>query len=971
MSVSIPQVSPNSNCPVQYFQLLAEQVDDYAIFLLDAEGIITSWNHGAEKIKCYKAEEAVGRYFGFLYSWQDQELGRPGFHLAQAREHGHYAEEAWRQRKDGSLFWAHVSITALHDSDGSMLGYAKVICDMTEQKQLEDQLRKKQQETEQILSVANAATWKWDSRSDTLTVSENFLQLLGFNGNGSEIGNTLNTWLQFIHPDDRAEAQEAFNDVIQRCPQRALTIEIRLRTADGGYRWFYSRADWQKESQGLPYVLMGVYVDAHEAHMAEEERDRLFKALEEQSRRFRAILENMPAGVIVAEVPSGKPVYRNAKAANLFDGDASPHIQGMEQHFHALGSDKEVLPEEGLPLMRAIEKNEVVKEEEFLYHKANGETVPLSVNAAPIRDEDGVVRLAVSVYHDIRLLKNAQSLLAAEKERAHITLKALTDGVVIIDAHGNIDYLNPAAERLTGWPMEEARHQAVKDILQFSDHDTDISPMAMIARCLRGEQNFRSNNHSTLYPRNGTEHLVDAAIAPIHLQNGQLIGTVVVLHDVTESHTLLQTLAYQATHDALTGLLNRREFESRLRRTLAHAKAGAGSGALLYMDLDQFKIINDTGGHAAGDEMLRQLARTYQSLMRERDTIARLGGDEFALILEHCTIEEAIGVANKILDITTAFKYAHGGKSFRVGVSIGIVQLDQTSVSIEQTLQRADHACYIAKEGGRNRLYVHQEDDADIVRRLNDMHWVGRLNEALRSDQLELFYQPIAPLGDGQLRPHYEILLRLKEPDGSYIGPTTFLPAAERYDLMPSIDRWVLKNVIAWLENEPEHVERLDMCTINLSRRTLADASFQQYAIHCLDESSIPASKLCFEITENGAIENPTRTIQFIETLKTRGYRFALDDFGTGMTSFSYLKLLPVDFIKIDGSFVTRMGENAVDHEMVKFANDISHIMGRQTIAEYVANESTFSSLRDLQVDYAQGYWIGTPQPLQSVTINQ
>ncbi|HEY8605838.1 MAG TPA: EAL domain-containing protein [Noviherbaspirillum sp.] len=578
---------------------------------------------------------------------------------------------------------------------------------------------------------------------------------------------------------------------------------------------------------------------------------------------------------------------------------------------------------------------------------------------------DAALRLLAEIFRDTHRLRTGETARQMEQDRIRASLAVLTDSVLVADGAGCIDYLNPAAERMTGWTLAEARGLPAQSLLSIrfpqAAHETDL-----ITDCLAagpGEARFR---HGLLRSRAGKEHAVDVTASPIHGADGHLVGVAIGLHDVTAIHALLNTIAHQASHDPLTGLLNRREFEARLQAALEQARAGCESAALIYLDLDQFKIVNDTCGHAAGDALLQQLARAYRAAAREVDTFARLGGDEFALVIARCTTDEAGRVAARLLDATTTFRFDCGGRTFRVGASIGVVPITARAASVEQLMRLSDHACYLAKEHGRNRIHVHREKDAAMSRRMNDMHWVGRLNEALRGDSLALYYQPIAPLSQDGGKLHYEILLRLKERDGGCVGPGAFLPAAERFDLMPAIDRWVLKKVLEWLEGEPEHVERLDMATINLSRRTLADESFQQYAIACLEKSPVPAHKLCFEITENGAIADPVRTIRFIETLKDRGCRFSLDDFGTGMTSFSYLKLLPVDFIKIDGSFVTMMKDSAVDREMVRFTNEISHIMGRRTIAEYVADAAIYERLRALQIDYAQGNWIGAPRPLDA-----
>ena len=345
--------------------------------------------------------------------------------------------------------------------------------------------------------------------------------------------------------------------------------------------------------------------------------------------------------------------------------------------------------------------------------------------------------------------------------------------------------------------------------------------------------------------------------------------------------------------------------------------------------------------------------------------MARIGGDEFALIVEHCDVDEALAVAQKLLDATRNFRYACKGQLFQLGVSIGLIPIDRSTASVEEAMRRADHGCYIAKERGRNRVYAHDHGDVDFAQRRSDMHWVTRLTHAFQNEQLQLYQQPIMALDDdGKGMKHYEILLRLRNGRAGPVGPGIFLPAAERYDMILKIDGWVLERTWPWLAARPEHTDRFDKCSINLSRRSLGDPSFRKFAADLIDAWPVPAEKLCFKITEHGAIADMQKTIRFIEALSARGCRFSLDDFGTGMTSFSYLKLLPVDFIKIDGSFIQMMSSSEVDYKMARFTNDISHMMGRKTIAEYVSDATILASLRNIGVDFAQGYYIGKPRPL-------
>jgi diguanylate cyclase (GGDEF)-like protein/PAS domain S-box-containing protein len=944
----------------EMYRIMVDEIHECAVFLMDPKGIITSWNKAAEVMKGFTAEDAIGQYLGMLYTDAEVAKGSPQHNLDMAAKDGFYREEQWRKRKDGTLFWANIAITAIHDDDGQLLGFSKVTLDLTGHKQLE-QCMAEREEIDMILRAAQSGTWKWNVATDQVDVSSHFVERLGADGTRM----SFEAWTHFIHPEDRDYAVEQFHRVRDQ-HEPSLEIQLRVRRKDTEYHWYHVCAGWRHEGDQAPAELLGVCVDVQSLRQAQENRDRAKRVLNEERSRFAMILDQLPSGVVLVEAPSGKLTYQNQAAVQMLGSGHRP-IASLKDYddYHFTDVYGQPIASEDLPLARTIRSMEATRSEEMLYQHPNGSLSHLAVTTAPIFDEDHVARMAVAVVYDVSNLKQAQLAAATEKEKAEVTLAAITDGVLATDLDGNVATINPAAERLTGWSRDEALGRPIGDVVKLVDEVSSRQPFIdTIKRCLLERRVIPGVPHATLASRHGQRYSIDSAVAPVNLGGGELIGTVLVFHDVTEARRLMHQLGFEASHDALTGLVNRREFEARLGRTLERSRLLSGSSsALLYMDLDQFKVVNDSCGHAAGDELLQMLAQLYREHVRERDTLARIGGDEFALIVEHCSLAEALAVANKVLEATGNFRYPCKGGLFQLGVSIGLIPIDSHTVSVEQALRQADRACYIAKERGRNRVYVHQPGEADLMQRRSDMHWVMRLSEAFQNDQLQLYCQPIVPLQHDGAALHYEILLRIKS-GGSPIRPGTFLPAAERYDMMPSVDRWVLRSSLAWLEQHPEHTAALDMCTINISRRTLADQSFQAYAADLIDHSSVPAHKLCFEITENGAIANMQKTISFIDALSRRGCRFSLDDFGTGMTSFSYLKQLPVDFIKIDGSFIQMMSSSKVDFEMVRFTNEISHMMGRKTIAEYVTDQAIFRHLGEIGVDYAQGYWVGKPRPL-------
>ncbi len=438
--------------------------------------------------------------------------------------------------------------------------------------------------------------------------------------------------------------------------------------------------------------------------------------------------------------------------------------------------------------------------------------------------------------------------------------------------------------------------------------------------------------------------------------------------DNTEAQILSEQISYQASHDSLTGLPNRRAFEQRLLRALENAREQDVEHALLYLDLDQFKIINDTCGHMAGDTLLRQLSRVLQSRVRKQDLLARLGGDEFGVLVEYCSTHDALRVANSLCAAVNDFRFAWGDKIFRVGVSIGLAPINAASESSGDVLGNADNACYAAKDAGRSRVHLYVEHDAELARRQGEMRWVVRINQALEEKRFQLAFQPIVPTLGRSKGHHYELLLRMEDESGQIVMPGAFLPAAERYHLAGKLDQWVVSTALDWLSLNPDHLDELALCAINLSGHSLGDDQLLDYLVGRLADRQSLNQKLCFEITETAAIANLDNALRFIHTLKNLGCRFALDDFGSGLSSFAYLKRLPVDFLKIDGVFVEDIADDPVSLAMVSSINDVGHVMGMETIAEFVENERILNKLRAIGVNYAQGYGMGKPRPLTEMS---
>jgi len=592
----------------------------------------------------------------------------------------------------------------------------------------------------------------------------------------------------------------------------------------------------------------------------------------------------------------------------------------------------------------------------------SGEWRWMTSRAKALQDDRGRLIRLLGVEMDITERKLYEEALFREKESAQITLRSIGDGVITTDAECNVEYINPVAEELTGWKVDDGSSRPIDEIFR-GFHEETCEPLENpLAVSIRRNRPIKSVRPTLLIRRDGNELYIESTASPIRNGKGDVTGGVLVFHDVSESRELNRRLSYHASHDILTGLVNRREFESRLERALKSAKARETSYALCYLDLDQFKIVNDSCGHSAGDALLGQLGALLKSKIRWRDTLARLGGDEFGVLLESCSLEEAMKTAEILRVAIGEYKFLWDDRSFRLGVSIGVVPITADNEDVAALLSAADSACQAAKEAGRNRIHSFEENDIDLMRRRREMQWAARINNALEEDRFELFRQTIQPLQDEEEGAHYEILLRMRDESGSIIAPGLFIEAAERYSITPSIDRWVIRNSFRWLVSEADERERLALCSINLSGQSLGDEKFLPFVIEQFQMSGLDATKICFEITETAAIASYSQANRFINALKELGCKFALDDFGTGLSSFGYLKHFPVDFLKIDGSFVKEILHDPIDREMVRSINEIGHLTGKRTIAEFAENEEIITMLRGMGVDYAQGYGVSEPK---------
>ena len=679
---------------------------------------------------------------------------------------------------------------------------------------------------------------------------------------------------------------------------------------------------------------------------------------------FRPLLDASPDATVVID-SLGKIIALNHEVERLL-GWSEPELLGqpvnrlIPPRFHRNFDTHPVFNHE---LQEGQPKSTRVT---LFARRRDGSEFPVEIHRGPLgpRPESPVL----VTIRDLTEWRRAQESLFREKEQAVITLESIGDAVVATDTAGRMTYLNPMAERLTGWRTSEALGLPAATILTFISDTTREPVESTVGRCLQEGRAVDLADGVLLLRRDGTEVAIGDSTAPIRDRNGGTSGVVLVFHDVTEKRRVSHKLSHEAAHDALTSLVNRKEFERRLTRALADTAYGVvGEHALCYLDLDRFKLINDSCGHEAGDELLRQLAALLGSHMRKRDTLARLGGDEFAALLENCPLDEAAKIAETVRQAVEEFRYVWGRQTFSLGVSIGVVPITPTSGRMASVLRAADAACYVAKEAGGNRVFVDRPEPIALDPPRTETRRVNRLAQALEEGSFRLFAQPIVPLlPETGKRPRCEILLRLPDEHGSPQPAASFLPQAERYNLMPAIDRWVVRRTIelvgGWHRNHPDC--ELPLCSINLSASSLDDESLVPCLREHLSQHRLPPQTLCFEIGEAAALANFAQTVRFISEVRTTGCGVALDDFGNGVLSFTYLKALAVDFLKIGGHYVRGVVDDPVYGTIVTAVNQVGRLMGIATIAEEVDSEPVLNRLRHLGIGYAQGHAVAVEEPL-------
>lgn len=852
-------------------------------------------------------------------------------------------------------------------------GHVKLIIpegrDISDRKRAEAALLKSEQRCANLAEAAPVGIFQADVAGNYTYVNSRWCGIVG-----RTVHEVLSiNWIDVIHPDDQESVIAEWLFTVQT--QQPFRLEYRLQTCNDTDTWVFGQIIPEIEANGQITGYIGTITNITEQKQAELALASLNQELESRVTQR------------TAELAFSRERYRllyKKTPIMLHSIDRKGRIRHVSDYWlQKLGyTQKEVIGHKSTefltPASRHFAETEILPEyfqtgfcSDIPYQLVakNGEVIDVLLSASSQQDEsDQPISLAVMV--DVTARNRAEQALFREKELAQVTLHSIADAVITTDNRGRVEYFNPVAEQLTGWTATEAKGKALPEVFHIVHEVTGEPVSNPVEHVVQTGLVTELANHTVLISRDGAEYSIEDSAAPIRDRQGHMIGAVMVFHDVTQSRQLEGQLSWQANHDALTGLPNRRKFEQELIELLQSVQEEDQFHVLCYMDLDQFKVVNDTCGHTAGDELLRQISRLLKSQVRAADTLARLGGDEFGILLRQCSVEDAEILMEKVRQAVQNFCFIWQGRTFRIGVSIGLASL-AIDGSVVTVLSAADAACYAAKGHGRNRIHVYQTHDSELTKQRGERQWSVRIRHALEENRFCLYRQAIAGTDDPETSApiHYEILLRMVDEQGKLISPGLFIPAAERYDLMLSVDRWVVQTFFAHIEHQ--HKQQSDSVSngaalnfINLSGASVSDVRFLDFLQAQFERYAVLPNMIGFEITETAAIANLDRANHFIRELRGLGCQFALDDFGSGMSSFGYLKNLPVDYLKIDGNFIKEITADSSTYAIVEAINHVGHVMNLKTIAEFVENHVIRDELSEIGVDYVQGYGVARPYPI-------
>ncbi len=933
----------------------AMQNSAIGLALVGIDGRFLQVNDALCRLLGYDRETLLGRTFLDVTMPEDQaESAAASTQLLAGAVDAVQIEKRYR-RSDGSAVWAGLVTSLVHDTaTGEPEYFISQVQDIGERRHAQQQLAEAESRWHFALESARQGVWDSNLRTGEHFVSGVWKSLLGFGDD--EFDSHAVAWSDLVHPDDRG----ALADLERRCVtgnQDMFEAEFRMRHKDGHWVWILDRGRViERDDTGRAARLIGTHTDISDRRRTEE----AVRALNE---RFRLAMTAAEVGLFEYDAGQNRVLW-DERLYRLYRCD--------QKHFGGHFAD----------WAQRVHRDDLARMDREFEEMARGERVTLSDHRI-VRD-DGVVRYihtvgqfipargeqsprVIGVQWDVTPHTLLNQALAEEKERLRITLTSIGDGVICTDAVANITFMNPVAEQLTGWTLAEAEGQPVGAVFALV-HEDDGRPFDdPVWEVLHSHRTVTTQEGALLVNRRDDRFSVHQTTAPVITAAGEVVGTVLIFQDVTGARALQKALAYAANHDALTGLPNRTAFETVLTDLSLAAGHDGRQHALAYIDLDRFKIVNDTAGHAAGDALLREAARTLKAALPANDVVARLGGDEFGVLLLDSGVDEADAACRSLIEALGRLRFYWEGRTYDIGASVGLTAISGPVFSADELMKQADVACYAAKAAGRNRVSLYTAGAGDAERHYREIHVAAGIRAALESSRFRLYAQEIRDLSPGaRHRTRYEILLRMIGENGEVMPPGTFIPAAERYDLMGIIDRWVIATLLRAYRDDLRRHPSLEV-TINLSANSLSDPLLWPFVHNEIRISGIAPARLHFEITETALVNNFSVAREFVAAVRATGAKVVLDDFGTGLSSFAYLKQFQVDCIKIDGSFVRHMTANPVDRRIVESINDIGHALGLSTVAEFVENESTLEAVRAIGIDQAQGYCIGRPLPLSEI----
>jgi diguanylate cyclase (GGDEF)-like protein/PAS domain S-box-containing protein len=683
--------------------------------------------------------------------------------------------------------------------------------------------------------------------------------------------------------------------------------------------------------------------------------------LQDREHLFQRLVETVHDAVLVHRK---QILFANARFLSLLGAKATDVIGKSLTDF--VGPEYVELVENNLRRRLAGEPAAERYEVELMGAKGQVTRVELS---STVIDSAGEAALLLTA---LEMMPDTAQTAVAPKPRAMATLDAMGESVITVDAEGRIDYINHSAESLLGQTFDQVMGKAFADVASLVDEADRRSLGDPVRKALTTGGRVTMGRRAVLVPTHGgAERSVEISVTPLRVEGKEILGLVLVLHDTSELRGLARQMTYQASHDALTGLVNRREFERRLQEAMDSAQTGDVGHALCYLDLDRFKVVNDTCGHSAGDNMLREVASLFREAVRDSDTVSRIGGDEFGLLLVGCPLEKARQICDDVVRSVGDYRFVWRDKIFNIGVSIGLVEIGRDSGAIEDIMSSADSACYVAKKQGGLHVHVYSAREEASARHSGEIHWLRRLQGALRDNKFELYFQPIVHARAGGVSgPALEVFVRLEGENGQPPPPPLeFIRAAERYRLMPHVDRWVVRAVFAALGRGGLKLPPGRSVAINIAGQTLGDAEFLEFVVECFDHTGASPRDICFEVTESSVVANLDHAHRFIAVLHGMGCEFALDDFGSGLSSFSTLKTLPMDYLKIDGSFIRNLAGDTVNQAMVAAMIELSRSLNFRIVAEQVEDQSSLDAVTGMGIDFVQGFVVGRPQPLSMVPL--